>query len=125
MKRACYASDKERITGVIDRLPTITYNFAKWDVASSAKEIKKAASDRGIDGVEKQELIKELTRFDAENTCPICLKSFGCGREVSVMLCLHEFHKDCLLRSALAEYECTGSMPRCGLCRESLRGRRV
>jgi hypothetical protein len=74
-------------------LPTITYNFAKWNVKSSAKEIKKAASGRSIYGVEKQELIKEMTRFDAENTCPICLESFGCGREVSVMLCLHEIHK--------------------------------
>lgn len=72
--------------------------------------------------------ILEALRNNAEeeDTCAICLDAYRMGDVVRTLLCsrddtFHEFHASCIASACKEEYRETRAMPRCPLCRESIR----
>jgi hypothetical protein len=61
-----------------------------------------------------------------ESRCPICLHPYEDGDVIRTLLCstesnFHEFHADCIDTWAQEDFRESGTMPRCPMCRESIR----
>ena len=126
MKRKVYASDHDRIDGILNDLPQYTICTLSLADISSLKDLKCACKQRGINTVgflERCDYVSAIHLFDKEKCmeCPICLSSFRKNDKKIVLTCTHEFHIECFRLASHVEFDRTGEMPRCALCRESIR----
>lgn len=111
-----FKSPEESVTHFVQhRIQKVNF----WDVGSlSMRDLRRACNAMAIDTsgmLEKTEFQLALReRRNAE--CPICYDTFNTGEKVSVTLCGHWFHTECLVKHACSAVERTpGEMPGCVL----------
>lgn len=88
------------------------------------RSLRLACKSHGIDTrafCERREFLDAL-RGDAaslasDDPCPICMEEYVHGENVCVFLCNHEFHVGCAMEAVRSQFEGTGEMPNCPLCR--------
>jgi hypothetical protein len=125
-KRKVYASDHERIDGIIDNLPHHQTNVLALDEIKTLKDLKRACRQRGIETtgfLERGDYIGAIYMFDKNEVgeCSICMNSFKSQDTNLLLLCSHEFHLECFRRAAHSEFDRTEQMPTCVLCRVPIR----
>ena len=124
MKRKRYENDRERLKGWLDRLPVYRHSILAIEDIGSKRELRRACTQRNIDTdgfLTADDFMGALQKAAVDERCALCLDQFRMDDKLVVMLCEHEYHYDCLLKSILAEFEQTQRMPRCPLCRVAVR----
>ena len=76
--------------------------------------------------VGRARILEALRTHAEESECAICLEPYRTGDVVRTLLCsredtYHEFHAACIASACAQEFRETRAMPRCPLCRESIR----
>jgi len=119
-----YKTDEERMEAFVDtKVQTVVF----WSVDDlSLKELRQAANAMGVDTSQflQKEEFKSAIDERRNKSCPICFDDYTKNEEVSVTLCGHFYHKDCLkshVRSCVQRRP--GEMATCALGCGSLKKR--
>lgn len=111
-----FNTDEERMVHFVEtRVQTVVF----WSVHDlSLKDLRRACDAMGIDTssfLQKEEF-KAAIDVRRNDKCPICYDAFAKDENVSVTLCGHWYHQDCLKAHAKACVQRTpGEMAKCAL----------
>lgn len=124
--RPVYEDDHARIRGWVDNLPNYKFGLVGRGEASTNRLLKRACTQRGVDTTalfEKSEFQAALERVAADDACLVCLEDFVSTDRITLLLCGHEFHRECVHKWAASQFEGTNEMPRCPVCRGGIKPR--
>ena len=116
-----YKDDEERVDGYLERLPQTVNRFLSMEDVYTPRQLRRACAQYNIptEGRERAELEAELV--EKVPTCTICQDAIAFAQCTTILLCGHEFHTTCIRRAMHRELRDTKLMPRCPVCRASLR----
>jgi hypothetical protein len=117
-----FESDRERVDGLVDRLPTRRFQTDEQLEAMKPGRMKELLRGFGVSCAtmtEKSELLQALLSR-RQTSCAVCAEDFAPDAAYRRTLCGHAFHGHCLRSAAICEYDTSRRMPHCPMCRQSL-----
>lgn len=101
-------------------------NIAIEDITSK-RDLRRACLERDFDTsgfIVATDFMGALQEAVKDEQCSLCLEQFRKHEEIVILLCEHEFHYGCAKKAVIAQFERTGLIPECPLCRVPIKRRR-